>query len=149
VSDGAVQETPICVLPTTPVTAVGTAGAVAAGVTDEEAVDAELVPTPFVAVTVKVYPVPFVKPVTLQVVVPVVLQVKLPGVDVTVYPVIADPPFEPGAVQDMAAWLLLPDIPDTPVGAPGADRPDAGVTLEEATDAEPCPAAFVAFTVKV
>jgi hypothetical protein len=41
-------------------------------------------PTRFVATTEKVYDVPFVRPVTIHVVVMVVVQVKLPGVEVTV-----------------------------------------------------------------
>lgn len=53
------------------------------GVIEFEALDAELLPTLFVAVTVKVYPVPFVRPVTLHEVLAVV-QVNLPGEEVTV-----------------------------------------------------------------
>ena len=54
-----------------------------AGVTDP-VVAATLVPTPFVAVTVKVYAVPFVSPGTVQLVAPVVVHVKFPGEEVTV-----------------------------------------------------------------
>ena len=63
----------------TPVGAPGTD----AGVTAGEATDAALVPIEFVAVTVNVYAVPSVRPVTTAVV-PVVLAVKPPGDDVTV-----------------------------------------------------------------
>ncbi len=56
------------------------------GVTDELAVLAELLPIALVATTVKVYAVPFVRPVTVAVVVEpfAVVAVKLPGLLVTV-----------------------------------------------------------------
>ena len=54
-----------------------------AGTTAEVAEEATDVPTALVAVTVKVYETPLVKPPTEQEVVAVV-QVKLPGVEVTV-----------------------------------------------------------------
>jgi hypothetical protein len=44
---------------------VGTPGAVAAGVTDDDAVEAVPVPTELVATTLKVYAVPLVRPVTV------------------------------------------------------------------------------------
>ena len=53
------------------------------GVIEFDALDAELLPTLFVAVTVKVYPVPFVRPVTLHGLLTVV-QVNPPGDEVTV-----------------------------------------------------------------
>ena len=49
-----------------------------------EAALAAPVPTPLVAVTVKVYAVPGVRPVTVQVSAPVVVHVRLPGLEVTV-----------------------------------------------------------------
>ena len=54
-------------LPLLPVakTPVGAPGAMAAGVTADDALEAVLVPTELVAVTVKVYAVPFVSPVTV------------------------------------------------------------------------------------
>jgi hypothetical protein len=55
-----------------------------AGITVPDGVDADPVPTAFVAVTVNVYPVPFVKPVTVADVAPVVDAVKPPGDEVTV-----------------------------------------------------------------
>ena len=76
------QEMVADALPSTPVTEVGAEGA-AAGVTGVEGLDAEEVPATFVAVTVKAYAVPFVRPVTAQEV-DAVVQVKLPGVEVTV-----------------------------------------------------------------
>ena len=74
-------------LPRVPATDVGAPGIVA-GITAEEAVDAALVPTEFVVVTVNVYDVPFVKPETVQAAViglPVFdVHVKPPGDDVAV-----------------------------------------------------------------
>jgi hypothetical protein len=55
------------------------------------------------------------------------------------------PPFEAGAVHEMVAWPL-PAVADTPVGAPGTVM---GVTLFEAAEAGPLPAALVAVTLKV
>jgi hypothetical protein len=63
-----------------PVGALGTVD----GVAEFDATEAALVPALFVAVTVNVYAVPFVRPVTVQVVAPVVVHVFDPGVDVTV-----------------------------------------------------------------
>src|ERR687883_605476 len=64
---GAVQLTLAEALPAVAVTAVGAPGTVA-GVTLFDASDAALVPTALVAVTVKLYAVPFVRPVTVAVV---------------------------------------------------------------------------------
>jgi stage V sporulation protein SpoVS len=50
---------PVAVIP------VGVPGAVAAGVTEDEALEVVPVPTALVATTVKVYAVPFVRPVTV------------------------------------------------------------------------------------
>jgi hypothetical protein len=69
-------------LPATAVTLVGAPGIVA-GVTAAEADEATELPTAFVATTVKVYAVPFVKPVTV-IGVPVPVSVKPPGEEVTV-----------------------------------------------------------------
>ena len=79
---GAFQETIAVVLPLTAVTPVGASGTVA-GITAGEGADAAEVPTAFVAVTVKVYSVPFVNPVTTQGEV-LLEHVTLPGFDVTV-----------------------------------------------------------------
>ena len=83
------------------------------------------------------------RPVTVQLVVAVV-QVRPPGEDVTVYEVIAEPPVV-GAVHDTVT-CVLPNTPDTPVGASGTVE---GTTAEDALDAEPVPAALVAVTVNV
>jgi hypothetical protein len=77
VDEGAVKLTEAKLLPGTAVTLVGAPGTVA-GVTALEASDAEELPTAFVAITVKVYAVPFVKPVTEIGELPPV-PVKLPG----------------------------------------------------------------------
>jgi hypothetical protein len=62
-----------------------------------------LVPTALVAVTVKVYEAPDVKPVTVtgeDAAVPVID----PGDEVAVYPVMADPPLSAGAVKVIVAF---------------------------------------------
>src|SRR5437868_4063301 len=98
---------------TTPLGAAGGAGGGAGGVSAAEGADAGPVPTLLVAVTVNVYAVPSVSPVTSTLVTPFVVAVAPPGLAVTVYPVIAAPPFEAGADQ----WTLTnpsPGVPPTP-----------------------------------
>ena len=82
-------------------TAVGAPGAAtgATGVTEFDGPDGGPDPAVLAATTVKEYAVPLVKPSTVHDVVAVVVQVWPPGADVTVYPVIGDPPFEAGAVK--------------------------------------------------
>jgi hypothetical protein len=84
-----------------------------------------------------------VRPVTVQLVVEVV-QVKRPGVEVTVYPVIAEPPLLAGADQEMVIDES-PNTASTDVGASGAA---AGVIAPEVTD-PPSPTALEAYTEKV
>jgi len=67
------------------------------------------------------------------------------GDDVTVYPVIADPPVEAGACHVRTA-CAFPSVAERDVGAPGTVR---GVIAAEATEASDEPAIFVATTVKV
>ena len=83
---GAVQDTKTCALPAVPVTPVGAPGTPSSGigVTGAEGADALPVPAKVVAVTVKTYEVPFVKPATVQVKAPVVVQVLPSGFEVTV-----------------------------------------------------------------
>jgi hypothetical protein len=69
--------------PGTAMTPVGAAGT-PTGVTDVEGADSALFPTLFVAWTVNVYMVPFLRPVTWTEVAPVVVAVMLSGVEVTV-----------------------------------------------------------------
>ena len=118
-----------------------------AGVTLFDGADAGLDPATFVAITVNVYAVPFVSPVTTCVVdvVPALLSTPPAGLDVTVYPVIALPPLLTGAVK-LTLACRLPGVAVTAVGAPGTVR---GVTLFDELDGALEPAAFVATTVKV
>ena len=86
---GAVHETVACSVPAVAVALLGAPGTVF-GITAAEGEDAGLVPWEFVAVTVKVYEVPFVKPVTTQEVVEVEVQRLLVScTDLVVYPVMA------------------------------------------------------------
>ena len=85
-----------------------------------------------------------VNPVTVADVLAVVA-VKLPGEDVTVYWVIAAPPFDAGAIHETSA-SVLPPVADTPVGEPGTPT---GVMALEAVDVDPVPALLVAATVNV
>jgi hypothetical protein len=125
------------------VTLVGAFGTVA-GVTALLVADAELVPILLLAVTVNVYGVPLVSPVTV-IGEPPPVAVNPPIFEVTVYVVIADPPLETGGVKDMVAWPL-PATAVTPVGAPGIA---AGVTELLATELVLVPIAFVAVTENV
>ena len=124
-------------------TLVGAPGTVL-GVTAFDAALAAPVPMAFVAVTVKVYAVPLVRPVTVSGdTAPVA--VAPPGLAVTVYPVIAEPPVLAGAVNATDAWAL-PAVAVPIVGAPGTA---AGVTGSLAGLAAPAPFALVATTVNV
>ncbi len=95
------------------------------------------------ALTVKVYVVPFVRPVTVIGDEPPVA--VIPVFEVTVYVVIAEPPFETGGVKVTVAWPL-PDTALIDVGAPGTVT---GMTPLLADDAVLVPTAFVAVTVKL
>jgi hypothetical protein len=91
------------------------------GVTEPLAEDAGDVPIAFVAVTVNVYAVPLLKPETVigdEAPVPVIPL----GLDVTVKPVIAEPPLSAGAENDTDA-CALPAVALTSVGAPGGLKP--------------------------
>ena len=124
---------------------VGTPGAIAAGVTADDALEAVPVPMELVAVTVKVYAVPLVSPVTV-IGDEAPVAVRPPGEEVTVYPVIAAPPVFVGAVKLTVALPLL-TVAEILVGTPGAVV--AGVTADDALEAVPVPTMFVAVTVKV
>ena len=141
---GAVHDTWAWLLPAVAVTAVGEPGIVV-GVTAVLGADAVEVPELLVAITVKVYAVPLVRPETVAVRGPVVVAVAPPGVAVTVYPVIGEPPLLAGAVHDTWAWPL-PATAVTAVGEPGIV---VGVTAVLADEAGEVPAALVAVTVKV
>jgi hypothetical protein len=99
-----------------------------------------------VAVTEKVYEVPFVRPVTVQVSAPVVEQLAPPRFAVTVYPVIAAPPFETGAFQEIVEVVFAYDVARTVVGTPGTVDGTAAADAAEATEV---PLGFVAVTVNV
>ena len=76
---------------------MGAPGTVA-GVTLLDATDVEPSPSAFTALTVKVYAVPFARPVTVMgEAVPDAGMA--PGLEVTVYDVIAEPPLDAGAVK--------------------------------------------------
>jgi len=70
--------------------------------------------------------------------------VRPPGEEVTVYPVIADPPVFVGAVKLTEALPLLA-VAAIPVGVPGTVV--VGVTGAEALEELPAPLPFVAVTV--
>ena len=87
------------------------------GVTELLALDSSESPTEFAALTLNVYPVPFVRPVQLAYVLET-LQEAPAGEDATEYPVIADPPVLVGAVQATVADSLAAKAL-TEVGWPG------------------------------
>jgi hypothetical protein len=120
-----------------------TVGSTLTGVTLFEAAEATLMPMALVALTVKVYAVPLVRPVTMQgdvVQVPEMLELE-----VAVYEVIAEPPLKAGAVKVTVAWVF----PAVAVPMAGASGTSAGITLFEAAEDAPVPTALVALTVKV
>ena len=89
---------------------VGAWGRVEA-VTEEVAPEAGPVPLALVAVTENVYDVPAVRPevmVQLVAVATVVVQLPPAGLEVTVYPVMTEPPLLEGSVQVTTAWGGLP-----------------------------------------
>ena len=89
---------------------------------------------------------PLVRPDTVQLNAPVVEQLAPPEDVVTVYPVIAAPPFEAGAVQEIVEAEFAFDVARTVVGAPGTVD---GTAAAEAADATESPLGFVAVTVNV
>ena len=97
--------------------------------------------------TVKVYAVPLAKPNTVigAAAGPATVPVKPPGDDVAVYPVIALPPSDTGAVKVTMA-CAFPPVAVPIVGASGAA---AGITGFEGPDAAPVPMALIAATAKV
>jgi hypothetical protein len=144
VAIGAFHTTNAPLAPEVAVTLVGAPGT-AAGVADAEGAEAAPLPAPFVAVTVKVYLMPLVRPLTVHDVVELV-QVLPPGLDVTVYSVIELPPSDAGTDHETNDCPSSFDEADTPVGAPGFM---AGVAGADASDTAPVPAMVVAVTVNV
>lgn len=119
------------VLPTRTLALAGVAKVIiptgSGGVTAALATDAAPVPAEFVAVTVNVYAVPFVRPVTTNgLIAP--LTVAPPGLAVTVKPVIRLPPLNAGAVK-ATDTCPAPAAPTTPVGAPGTTEFTVNVLL--------------------
>jgi hypothetical protein len=90
------------------------------GVTGLDDADATLLPSAFVATTLKVYVVPFVSPAktTGPSLAAPMLMLKLPGVELTVYEVIFDPPSSTGGVKVTVAPLSVP-VATTFVGVIG------------------------------
>lgn len=115
----------------------------AVGVTLFEDPDVVLLPLALVAITVKVYEVPFVRPDTV-IGLDAPLPVIPPGLEVAVNPVIVEPPLLL-AVKATEA-LALPAVAIPMVGAAGTVD---GVTLLEPAEEAPVPNTFVAATVKV
>ena len=78
------------------------------GVTGLEAAEAALSPLALVALTLKVYDNPLLRPVTVWLVAPLPALLSTPpaGVELTVYPVMAEPPLKPGALKLTVAWAL-------------------------------------------
>jgi hypothetical protein len=76
------------------------------------------------------------------------VKVNPSGVEVTVYPLMADPPLRMGAVNSTETWPL-PGVPATAVGAPGTVIGARGLTGEDAFETGPGPTALVAVRVKV
>jgi hypothetical protein len=114
---GAFQLTVTAPLPAAPTTAVGGPGG-PVGVTLADGADAADGPTPLLATTVNVYAVPFVRPLTFadNVVPSGVVAVAPPGLAVTVYDVIGEPPLSAGAAQ-FTVTAPLPAVAVTAVGA--------------------------------
>jgi len=113
-------------------------------ITEDDASELALVPAAFVAVTVNVYAVIWVRPVIVADV-PLVVAVTPPGSDVTVYSVIGLPPSEAGAVHETNAETSL-GIANTSVGASGGPM---GITALEGVELRLGPTEFVAVTVNV
>src|SRR5260221_13359207 len=88
------------------------------GVTAFDGAEGAPVPTALVAVTVKVYVVPLVRAVT-RIAEAVPVAVTPPGLEVTVYLVIGEPPSLAGGEKATVAWASPGDAGPM-VGAPGA-----------------------------
>ena len=116
---------------TVAVTEVGADGA-PADVTDADVPLAEELPIAFVATAVNVYATPSVNPDTAhEVALAAAVHVKPPGLEVIVYPVMAEPPLLAGALK---FTVVVPEellVADMFVGAPGTV---AGVTEADAVD---------------
>ena len=93
------------------------------------------VPTVLVAVTTKVYAVPFVRPLTVQLSVPPVMHCFAPGALVTWYPLIGLPPIDVGALHDTMAEAL-PEVAEAHADDRGRGR---RVARDRPLDVAPAP----------
>ena len=89
------------------------------------------------------YAVPLVRPGTVTGLVAAV-PVKLPGVDLTMYPVMGSPPVAPG-VTPTWTWPL-PGVRDAMEGAPGTVAPELGTMALDSADGRLAPSALIATT---
>jgi hypothetical protein len=128
---------------------IGAAGALggAIGVTLPLAADTGLVPMLLLAVTVNVYGVPLVRPVTVVVLLSPPTVLVWPPELVTVWLMIGLPP-SAEAVHDTRAEPS-PLVAETRVGADGGLGGATGTTLELAAELGLVPVALAAVTVKV
>ena len=140
---GAVQVTVAEALPATAETVLGALGAVA-GITGADKSEATELPMAFFAITVNVIAVPLVNPLIVAVkTLPTFSAVPMDGV--TVYPVIAEPPSEDGAVHDTVAKVF----PATAKMSVGASATVAGVIGAEGEEGKELSTEFIACTVNV
>ena len=119
------------------------------GVTDSDRPDgSEVSPAAFVAVTVNLYAVPDVSPLTMMVPEPACDSVPVvpPGIDVAVYFVIGEPPFDDGAVNATLAVVESDTVAAPITGALG----DVNVVTDpDGPDGTEVRAMFDAVTVNV
>ena len=134
-------------IPVTPRTDDGGPAPGAVGVTGVVVGGFGVPPTAFIATTVNVTDVPAANPVSVAVnTLPTVTGFPTEGV--TVYPVIAEPPFESGASQETVAEFA-PATTVTFLGAPGTVIVDVGVTGVVVGGLGVAPMALIAVTVNV
>jgi len=145
---GAVNATAAVVPPVTVTVPIPGAPGGPRMVTCADGEDGVEVPAAFVAVTVNVYGVPAVSPVTVIVPEPAwdTVPVKEPLSEVAVYLVIAEPPLDAGAVN---ATVTDVDPAAATAPIPGAPGTVAGVTGADGADAAEVPPAFVAAAVNM
>jgi hypothetical protein len=110
-----------------------------------------LCPTAFIATTVKVVATVFLRPVTVNVLMvgPTLFANLLSGTQMTLYPVMAEPPSEIGALQLIVAEATpaTPVTPRTAVGGPATGG--VGIIGLDTEEGAEVPAEFMATTVNV
>ena len=129
--------------PVVHVIVVGALGVVA-GIIGNDAIESSESPLIFVATTVNVYGIPFARPLVVVELL-VDIDVNPPGLLVTVYFVIVEPPFDIGADQYIVA-SVFPGVPKTLVGSSGTVE---GIIADDAIDADELPIILIATTVNV